>query len=377
LKMIKINLLFFVLLFVMPMLSFSAEEVNAAQQQLWAGAISGDVGVVEKALAAGADINKKNKKGSKALTLAIDYNHPTVVELLLDKGAETKHDSGDTVLIEAAMLGLPEIVEILIKKGLDVNVTSSDGAMTPLMFAVASDIESAESLPAGTPEDFLEVVKLLVKAGANVSAKDNKHNWPVLFYALAGGDQAIVQFLIEAGALSTIKDKVKATDFAARFGWNDLIKLIDDLFRQRLIKKQDGLDPLLMVDITQEPSDKLIILGNEHPYIFLKKAMMDYLISKVGSEEGIVNPFTRKPISKKSQRHLLKYFSLPENLLGPEGPIYNAAKALQLRENLIVMMGEPETEEGRKELDGLKDEVAGFRKQIHDTLVRYNYNYAE
>ena len=104
---------------------------------------------------------------------------------------------------------------------------------------------------------------------------------------------------------------------------------------------------------------------------------MDHMISKVGSEEGILDPFTRKPIFSEIQHALLNYFSLPSDLLEKWGPIYGDAANLQKRENWIVMTGEPETEKGKEALKELEDEAAKFRKRIRDTLERYNYSYAE
>ncbi len=144
-----------------------------------------------------------------------------------------------------------------------------------------------------------------------------------------------------------------------------------------LLGEQDGNDPISFDDIRQEPADKLIILGEEHPRLFLKKTIMDHMISKVGSEEGILDPFTRQTIPIETQIILLKYFSLPTNLLTPGGPIYKDARDLQERENWIVMAGEPETEEKIKDLEELKYEANFYRKRIRDTLARYNYNYAE
>ncbi len=385
-KMIKINLLFFVLLFVMPMLSFSAEEVNSAQQQLWEGAKLGDVEMVRKALAAGADIDKENEKEDTVLDIAMKYARPAVIELLLDSGVDVneKDEDGYTLLTGAAMNGQVEIVKLLLARKADVNAKTNEGS-TALMYAASSPsqpkvknpVRDNKDMPVGAFDDDLEIVKLLVKAGADLNLKDELGE-TALMWAI-GRNLRIVEFLVQAGANPMIKDGggMTAKNIAERGGLINTVKAIDNAFMQRLIKEQGDIDPISMENITYEPSDKLIVLGEEHPYLFLKKTIMNHMISKVGSEEGILDPFTRKRIPDEVQQDLLEYFSLPADLLRPGGPIYHDAVDLQVRENLIVMRGEPETEEGRKELDELKDEAAFYRKRLYDTLARYNYNYAE
>jgi len=144
--------------------------------------------------------------------------------------------------------------------------------------------------------------------------------------------------------------------------------------RQKLAEEQDGIDLISTDDITKEPLDKLMILGG---HLFLKKTIIDHMISKVASKEGILDPFTQQPISTEIQHALLEYFSLPIKLLEKGGPIYEDVRDLQMRENWIVMTGEPETEKAENELKELEDEAAEFRKRIRDTLARYNYSSTE
>jgi ankyrin repeat protein len=65
-----------------------------------------------------------------------------------------------------------------------------------------SDVEGRTALMLGTYEGEIEIIKLLVEAGADVNARDNKGK-TVLMYAIEGyaGDEAEnIKYLIEKGA---------------------------------------------------------------------------------------------------------------------------------------------------------------------------------
>jgi ankyrin repeat protein len=51
-------------------------------------ALRGNIKVVRVLLQAGADVNARNNDGSTALTLALEYGHKRIVELLIKTGAE-------------------------------------------------------------------------------------------------------------------------------------------------------------------------------------------------------------------------------------------------------------------------------------------------
>ncbi|MGB8367403.1 MAG: hypothetical protein WCD44_03525, partial [Candidatus Babeliales bacterium] len=189
----------------------------------------------------------------------------------------------------------------------------------------------------------------------------------------------IVKFLLKNNADPTIKNERNkiALDMAKVSNHGDIIKLLNDATIAKLIKEQGGIDPISMEDISQTPLNELMILGEERPRVFLKKTIMNHMLSKVGSQEGILDPFTRNPIPDDVQKNLLEYFGLPLDLLRVDGALYRGAIEIQWMENMIVMMGEPETEEERKELKRIKDRLAIFKKRFNDILAQENYIYGE
>jgi len=76
----------------------------------------GNIEVVEQHLAAGTDVNSKDKDGWTPLHEAASEGHKPIVELLITKGADVnaKDDDGETPLDAA---GKPEIADHLRKHG--------------------------------------------------------------------------------------------------------------------------------------------------------------------------------------------------------------------------------------------------------------------
>ena len=108
-------------------------------------AYGGNIEAVKQHLAAGADVNAKNKgfsrKDSTPLQHAALKGQKKVVELLIEKGADVnaKCDVGWTPLHNAAAYGHKEIIELLIAKSADVNAKNKD-LNTPLDLAINDDV---------------------------------------------------------------------------------------------------------------------------------------------------------------------------------------------------------------------------------------------
>jgi uncharacterized protein len=100
-----------------------------------------------------------DKKAEEFMAALKDGNMAKAQRLLAN--VNPNHKLGGTVplLVVAASTGQPTIVKMLLDKGADVNATDPDGE-TALMSAVTSG--------------NLEVVTMLIDKGANVQAKDKK-----------------------------------------------------------------------------------------------------------------------------------------------------------------------------------------------------------
>lgn len=129
---------------------------------------------------------------TKLLFLDIRSNNIERAKARIKAGANVNAmDDGESCLMYAVKYGSKALVDMLIKAGADVNAKNDYPGQTVLIYALLS-----------TNADVVDIVKLLVEAGANVNARDDDGN-AVLVYAVTRGYDCyidIVELLIKAGA---------------------------------------------------------------------------------------------------------------------------------------------------------------------------------
>lgn len=136
----------------------------------------------------GADVNVKNKYGATALFMAVLANSTTGVRILLSAGAKPdalRPKTGESALFMAAQKKNLEIVDALIGAKADVNLASQRG-LTPLFIA---NVMNAN-----------DIVRQLIKAGANPNIRDIKKNTSPLYIAAERGNVENIQMLLKAKA---------------------------------------------------------------------------------------------------------------------------------------------------------------------------------
>ena len=131
---------------------------------------AGNIEVVKRHLAAGTDVNAKNKLGETPLYDAVGQGHKEIVELVIANGADVnaKDIHGMTPLFHAVRKSQKEMAELLLDEGAHVNLREKRGS-TLLHGAAALGHQ--------------EIAELLINAGADVNAID-KRRWTPLDWAI-------------------------------------------------------------------------------------------------------------------------------------------------------------------------------------------------
>lgn len=114
-------------------------------------------------IAAGVEVNAKNKHGTTPLIYASYSEQSEIVKLLIEAGADVnaKDNTGNSALTYAYYNF--EIAKVLVEAGADVNIENEEG---PILIQLIMDNE-------------LDIVKLLVQAGADVNAEDEYNTSPL------------------------------------------------------------------------------------------------------------------------------------------------------------------------------------------------------
>jgi ankyrin repeat protein len=207
----------------------------------------------------GADVNAASKQGRRPLMMAARRDgNADLVRLMLAKGAiaDVKDTRGNTALMYAAQTGDVEMMRALTDQDADVNASNAQGA-TPLGNAVCSNrigavklllakgakpnaamaslgmvrhgpiaLGNLSPLMAAAPYGSAEMVGELLKAGADVNARDVRGMTPLMLsVASETQDIDVVKLLLKAGAEPNIKSVAGETalDWANRYGSRPVI----------------------------------------------------------------------------------------------------------------------------------------------------------
>lgn len=170
-------------------------DVNARDRQnqtpLHLAALSGEAQAVEQLLSAGADVTACDENGNTALHAATKHCAPaTCVDLLLAAGAEVNaaNQSGETPLLLAAAHNSVPIVQRLLAAGADVN-------------AVGDRASGHSALHVAAARGDLAMVNVLLAAGADADARNCKRDTPLLCAAYGAAPPAVLEALLAAEAL--------------------------------------------------------------------------------------------------------------------------------------------------------------------------------
>ncbi len=127
-----------------PMLDVPAGKPAKAQVMLWEACRAGRVAAVAEAIKLGADVNaldtRRSRTGRRPLNWAAWHNHPEVIQLLLQQGADINQTnrSGFTPLHHAVENNARDAADYLLKSGADSTIANQKGVL-PRQTALQKD----------------------------------------------------------------------------------------------------------------------------------------------------------------------------------------------------------------------------------------------
>ena len=161
----------------------------------------GHTDIIQSLIDANADVNKVDNYGSSVLGVASANGHLQITKLLLVAGAEVNktNNIGSTPLHEACFYGKIQIVNTLLAAGADVNkankygetplhIASMNGHLVTLRKLLAEGAKISQINDMGNTHlhyasasisGHFEIVKTLIRLGANVCTKNNRNESPL------------------------------------------------------------------------------------------------------------------------------------------------------------------------------------------------------
>jgi hypothetical protein len=212
--------------------SFAVNDAHAQRQKtLDQAVVDGDIERVKSEIAAGVDINSKNRMGWTLLHIAINKKHAEIAQLLIEKGADVniRDNRGRGPVHLAVETGQKDIVEVLIAKGADLN---------------AIDSRAENALTLARKNNQTEIAELLVKHGAK--EPDLSLLQSDRMYSLPG----------QTGANSTGSYQARASSIPVSQSTAQVNILADPNEIKSRIKTFDGLEKELKV-VADKSQDEL------------------------------------------------------------------------------------------------------------------------
>ena len=169
-------------------------------------AYKGSIEEVKQHLAAGVDVNAKDKMGTTPLHYAAGRGHREIAELLIAKGADVnaKDEDDETPLDYAEQVSEDDLPEEKASMKEPDNLIRKHGGKR------GEELKAAESIWDAIEVGSIKAVKQHLTAGADMNAKDKRGSTP-MFYAASGGHKEIVELLIAKGADVNAKNRFGTT----------------------------------------------------------------------------------------------------------------------------------------------------------------------
>ena len=246
----------FAILCIVIIALFTTTNLFSQESDLEGKVRDNDINAVKELIASGADVNWQNERNgySPLMTAAFD-NHEEMVKLLISEGADIDHQNkrGGTPLILACSFNRVEVAKLLISEGADLNIKGKDGEtaliaagclsqeLVELLLLKGADVNAKKVNGTGVFTECingvlwksvtLELAEILLSKGVDIDetrTSGGSQGFTNLMMAVDSNNEEVVRFLIKNGANvnAKTKDGDTALSLAVKKGYTNIIEIL-------------------------------------------------------------------------------------------------------------------------------------------------------
>lgn len=174
------------------------DETDSDITPIYLAAELGLQSIVNKLVAAGANMDLPGTHGQTPLIVALSNGYENVAIDLIESGCNIRirTDNGASALHYAVISECARVVKMLLERGADPNILCS-----------SSDIDNISPLHLACEAGNLQYAKLLIQHGAEINTEQNENSYLPFISAVYGGNVQIIRLLLDHGADATFKLK--------------------------------------------------------------------------------------------------------------------------------------------------------------------------
>nr|WCB86833.1 CPPV022 ankyrin repeat protein [Cooks petrelpox virus] len=277
---------------------------------------SNNVSIVMSLLKYGINPNFVDSKGFTPLHYAVNANNLLITKLLLDNGADIEIVNKHAFIHEIMRFsGFEQIINTLLLYGADVNHINDNYApihlatdieneeMVKILIRNGANIDLKDTYNGSSPLHHAvkrinkDIIKMLLDHGANINSV-NRYNRSSIYYAIYNNSVDVVNMLLDYGANVNIIDLFGYTPLTVAFNNNTISTIV--ISRIVISKYIDKL-----IESTKAYKRNMDFIYSDKKFIGINNKCEEEILSfqkaKIGSDSNLLKCFIRNDINALSK----------------------------------------------------------------------------